>query len=61
MEELPSSIGNMRGLVRLFVEDCNLKFIPNTIGNLTGLKALYLMRNKMKKSFIYNKFNWWKF
>tara|TARA_Y100001970_G_scaffold260578_1_gene342800 strand:+ start:641 stop:1870 length:1230 start_codon:yes stop_codon:yes gene_type:complete len=43
LSDLPESIGNLGGLVQLYIDDNELQSLPESIGNLTNL--LYLIAN----------------
>ena len=43
LTELPNSVGNLDGLVQLYIDDNELETLPESIGNLSNL--LYLIAN----------------
>ena len=43
LTELPNSVGNLDGLVQLYIDDNELETLPESIGNLSSL--LYLIAN----------------
>ena len=48
LKELPESIGNLKSLGILYLDNNQLKSIPESIGNLKSLGILYLDNNKLE-------------
>lgn len=47
LTKLPATIGNLKNLTRLVVNDQQLTTLPETIGNLHNLQRLELRNNKL--------------
>ena len=49
LNELPSNIGDLKYLEKLWINSNNLEYLPPSIGNLSNLKELVVARNNLKE------------